>query len=471
MDALMNAVDNAIQWIVLTTPELGLYLVRYTYPDPLDKLFFEALRGLTLDMALPGAKARFAMRFARCMENGTQAGVARGSGVTEQEGSSKGPVNKVLRRTSWLARMTREWWTAVRSSFAGGDGLSQVVALAGETDGEGLRGLRSGGLEYIDGGGSVMPNFFKLGHGESAQPSSDSIENRPSTPPPPLPIVPPPPAWVEGGRGSPFSRLTAYIRRYLRRLMILTVITLASMIPIFGRLAWPAATVWYLALAIGWRNAAMVCAAGIVSPPWWRFVRGPLLKNIVRFRAFERELVEPYLCRSVLTSAQVMVGVTSIAFCSLNLCIINVENIQRRAWFHKHEPLIAGFALPFHLALLIPYLGPIVFGIAQASSARLCVEIFDEADVALARANNISRKPSTPSSPSSPTNGLAPSPARAPPRPRSMWEAGGSLFGTVVGSPVAERQLGDGIGGATERRLSGDHLDRLTARARASWAG
>ncbi|KAJ3110025.1 hypothetical protein HDU96_006967 [Phlyctochytrium bullatum] len=50
-------------------PNAGLYFFRYIYPTPVDLVFFEALKTFTGEIALPGPRARFCLRFARSLEN------------------------------------------------------------------------------------------------------------------------------------------------------------------------------------------------------------------------------------------------------------------------------------------------------------------------------------------------------------------------------------------------------------------
>ncbi|KND01844.1 uncharacterized protein SPPG_03634 [Spizellomyces punctatus DAOM BR117] len=252
LDWMMDNVDAVVKWFLFVTPDAGLYLLRYAWPEPLDRLFFEALRGLTLQLALPSAKARFVMRFARVLDEPM-------------------PVE--------------------RSAFS---------ALTGSVS-------------------------------------------------------------TQQGRRSWTLRILSYLKRYAKRIIILAVIYIASLVPVLGLLAWPAATFTYLGFAVGFYRAAWMCAAGLISPPWWKFVTGPMLRGIWGFRALERELVEPYLCRSQLNSS------------------------QRRAWLARNEPIIAGFTLPFWFCLSIPWVGPLMFGLAQAAAARLCVEIFDEVDIRMGR--------------------------------------------------------------------------------------
>lgn len=215
LDWMMDNVDALVRWFIVVTPEAGLYLLRYVWPDPLDRLFFEALRGLTLQMALPNGKARFVMRFARTLDEGNQ---------QQQEGSS---------------------------------------------------------------------SIFKTG-GQST------------------------------GRRSWTVRLISYLNRYAKRIIILAALYMVSLVPLVGLLAWPAATFAYLGLAIGYHRAAWMCAVALISPPWWRFVKGPLLRGIWSFRALERELMEPYLCRSVMGSGQVNHMARLIIYLFLGLPIITL---------------------------------------------------------------------------------------------------------------------------------------------------
>ncbi|KAJ3023989.1 hypothetical protein HKX48_008603 [Thoreauomyces humboldtii] len=182
LDYVMEAIDRCISWFLVATPDAGLYLVRYMFPGPLDKLFFEALRGLPTPTVVDD-RARFVARFA----------------------------------------------------------------------------------------GSLEPSAV----------------------------------GVLGGRRSWTLRLSAYLKRYAKRILMLIPIYLISKIPLAGFLIWPLATFVYLGLAVGWNRAAILCGAGLVSPPWWKFVRGPLLRGIWSFRSLERELIEPYLCRSIMTKSEV----------------------------------------------------------------------------------------------------------------------------------------------------------------------
>ncbi|KAJ3412577.1 hypothetical protein HDV05_000557 [Chytridiales sp. JEL 0842] len=160
-----------------------------------------------------------------------------------------------------------------------------------------------------------------------------------------------------GGRVSYFVRLMAYGRRYSRRLGIVFMVWVASYVPIFGRMAWPAATFFYTGIQLGWTPALWISGFGLISPPWRRYVAGPLLRSFLAFRSLGRELVEPYLCRS------------------------KMDTFARRAWFYRHEPIISGFVAPCFLMLMIPVVGPVYFCVAQAAVARLCIDYFDETDL------------------------------------------------------------------------------------------
>lgn len=328
LDAVMDVIDAGIRWIVFATPEAGLYFVRYAYPGPLDKLFFESMRNLALEIALPGRKARFVMRFARSLDRRV------GGDASSEDGGSPSRKERIAQSVSRVTEGVKDSVSMLKSS----EGWNTLAHLATDTDGEGLRGLATSGEEA------------KLQQSPPSAP--DSSPQRTTSPTRPLP-----PYHHRHGRGTYLSRLTAYIRRYSRRLALLALISLLSRIPLLGHLIWPAATYLYLGLAIGYKRALYTCAVGLISPPWWRFVKGPLIRSIVSFRALERELVEPYLCRSVLDSR------------------------GRRDWFHRNEPLLAGFTVGFWVLLRVPWVGPVVFGVAQAAVARVVMEIFDEADV------------------------------------------------------------------------------------------
>ncbi|KAJ3108639.1 hypothetical protein HDU97_000495 [Phlyctochytrium planicorne] len=161
------------------------------------------------------------------------------------------------------------------------------------------------------------------------------------------------------GRSAYYIQVFSYMRRYAKRLAILACVWIASRVPVLGNLAWPAATFAYLSFHIGWKPSMWIVGMGLISPPWGRFVQRRLLRNLLSLRALARELMEPYLCRS------------------------KMDMFQRRAWIFKNEAIIYGFALPFFFLLEVPVVGPALFlGLSQASAARICLELFDEVDVA-----------------------------------------------------------------------------------------
>ncbi|KAJ3215435.1 hypothetical protein HDU67_000419 [Dinochytrium kinnereticum] len=233
LDWAVSVADSVMFWFLVMMPNAGLYFFRYIYPNPVDLVFFESLKTFTGEIALPGSRARFCLRFARSLET------------------------------------------------------------------------------------------------------------------------------IPSGRVAYYARVISYLRRYSKRLAILGCVWIVSKVPGFGGMAWPLATFLYLSFHIGWKPSLWICGLGLVSPPWGRFVQRRLLRNLLAFRALGRELMEPYICRS------------------------KMDMFQKRAWFFKHEPVLAGFTIPFYLLLEIPILGPaLFFGLSQASAARVCLELFDETDVA-----------------------------------------------------------------------------------------
>ncbi|KAJ3044772.1 hypothetical protein HDV00_000647, partial [Rhizophlyctis rosea] len=211
LDWLMDGIDRGIRWVSFATPEAGLYFVRYAWPWPLDKVFFEALRGWCLVNSLPVGKTRFVMRFARSLDGG-----GGGGGVGKENGRENGGEEEGGKGDRLVKRMSRVGAKVKDSisTFNAAEGWSALASIASETDGEGLRGLSA---------------------------SSPSTPTCPTPPP---------------GRSPPLTRLTSYLNRYTRRLFLLLLITLASYIPLIGTFAWPLATFTYLGLAIGFTRAA-----------------------------------------------------------------------------------------------------------------------------------------------------------------------------------------------------------------------
>ncbi|KAI9095442.1 hypothetical protein DFS34DRAFT_625665 [Phlyctochytrium arcticum] len=316
LDWTMDRVDYLISWFLLVTPDAGLYLIRYAWPEPLDRLFFEALRSLALQSALPTNKSRFILKFSRSLDDAPNVSAPQStkSSSSSSAGRLESTATPSITSPSLFIPPPPPVPAPVPPGIPGSSGTKEVDSKADTAEGTHEQSRLSGIL-------------------------------------------------FPGGRKAWSVRMLAYVKRYVKRLLLLAGLYLISLTPIIGGLTWPLATFSYLGMSIGYQRAVYFYAAGLVSPPWWRFVRGPLLRGIWSFRALERELVEPYLCRS------------------------EMNVFERRAWFRDNEPIIAGFTIPFYLLLSIPWVGPLSFGIAQAATASLCIEIFAERDLRSSKEN------------------------------------------------------------------------------------
>ncbi|POS87156.1 hypothetical protein EPUL_003522 [Erysiphe pulchra] len=58
-------------------------------------------------------------------------------------------------------------------------------------------------------------------------------------------------------------------------------------------------------------------------------------------------------------------------------CRIRFTKAQKRNWFHDREGLLFGFGIGFYLLIRIPFLGVLIYGIAEASTAYLITKITD----------------------------------------------------------------------------------------------
>ncbi|KAJ3241728.1 hypothetical protein HDU77_010951 [Chytriomyces hyalinus] len=159
-------------------------------------------------------------------------------------------------------------------------------------------------------------------------------------------------------RQPSFKSLSAFIGRYWARFRILILVQCISFVPIIGRAAWPTATFMYTAERFNWPTALLLFLTSLTSRHMHNYIRGPLLRTAFQIRALARELVEPYLSKSRMTST------------------------EKSAWLTRNEIVMLGFTGPLFLVLCVPILGPAVyFALANSASARLCLELFDEVDL------------------------------------------------------------------------------------------
>ncbi|KAI9757047.1 MAG: hypothetical protein M4579_003616 [Chaenotheca gracillima] len=149
---------------------------------------------------------------------------------------------------------------------------------------------------------------------------------------------------------SPMDATIAFLIRFGRRAGISLAIYLLTYLPVVGRFVLPAASFYTFNKAAGPVPAAVVFGTGILVPKKYLVV---FLQSYFSSRSLMRELLEPYFSR------------------------IRFSKEQKRGWFRDREGLLFGFGVGFYLFLRIPFLGVLIYGVAEASTAYLITKITD----------------------------------------------------------------------------------------------
>jgi uncharacterized protein involved in cysteine biosynthesis len=146
-------------------------------------------------------------------------------------------------------------------------------------------------------------------------------------------------------------RFSKFVRRTVKRLLLGLVLYILSLIPLVGRLVFPAAGFYSLYRALGedLMLAAVIGGVGLLLFPKRTYV--VLVQGWLSSRALTRELLEPYFARIIFSDS------------------------QKREWFYEREGVLLGFGLAFYLAVRLPLLGPLIYGIATASAAFLITKV------------------------------------------------------------------------------------------------
>ncbi|KAG0154201.1 hypothetical protein PDIDSM_1581 [Penicillium digitatum] len=150
---------------------------------------------------------------------------------------------------------------------------------------------------------------------------------------------------------QPFPQaLKSFFSRYSKKFGMLLGIYILSMVVVIGRFVMPAASFFTFRSLVGSTPAAVIFGVGLMLPK----------EHIVTFlhtyyasRSLMRELLEPYFCRIKFTAE------------------------QKRRWFRDREGVLFGFAFAFTVVLRIPYIGVLMYGVAEASTAYLVTKITD----------------------------------------------------------------------------------------------
>ncbi|KAK9466019.1 hypothetical protein V1512DRAFT_264557 [Lipomyces arxii] len=141
-----------------------------------------------------------------------------------------------------------------------------------------------------------------------------------------------------------------FVSRYFRRSIISVVVYVLSMIPYLGKVVLPVVSFLSFKKTVGTLPAAVVFSGGMFVPKQWLTV---FLAGYWGGRSLCRELLIPYFSRLPFTPS------------------------ERAAWFRAREGVLFGFGFGFHFILKIPYVGILMYGIAEASAAYLITKITD----------------------------------------------------------------------------------------------
>ncbi|KAJ5111167.1 hypothetical protein N7532_001702 [Penicillium argentinense] len=150
--------------------------------------------------------------------------------------------------------------------------------------------------------------------------------------------------------GPKFEALMAFVNRYTKRMAILIGVYLLSLSPLIGRYVMPAASYFTFRKHVGSVPATVIFCIGLFLPKAFLV---SFLHTYFASRSLMRELLEPYFRRIKFTSD------------------------QKQRWFRDREGVLFGFAFGFTMILKTPFLGVLMYGVAEASTAYLVTKITD----------------------------------------------------------------------------------------------
>ncbi|KAI0906934.1 formamidase [Ustulina deusta] len=149
---------------------------------------------------------------------------------------------------------------------------------------------------------------------------------------------------------SSAEAVTMFVWRFVRKASISLAVFAFSYVPYIGKLVLPAASFYTFNKAVGLGPAAVIFGTGIFLPKRFLVI---FLQTYFASRSLTRELLEPYFAR------------------------IHMNKEQKRNWFRSREGLLFGFGVGFCVLLRVPFLGVLIYGIAEASTAYLITKITD----------------------------------------------------------------------------------------------
>lgn len=140
------------------------------------------------------------------------------------------------------------------------------------------------------------------------------------------------------------TRLTPFVMRWVKKATIALVLYTLSLIPYAGKLVLPVASFSTFQQTSGFLPALVIFSAGFILP---RSIFTRFLQGFFASRSLVRELLTPYFAR------------------------LHMSSKDRRRWFRERGGVMFGFGVGFYVLLKVPFVGILMYGIAQASTAYL----------------------------------------------------------------------------------------------------
>ncbi|KAG2188519.1 hypothetical protein INT44_001273 [Umbelopsis vinacea] len=147
-----------------------------------------------------------------------------------------------------------------------------------------------------------------------------------------------------------WANLRQYLIRYFKKGRIGIIVYLLSLLPFIGRFVLPAAGAYTMYKSLGKGQAAAVGICFIILPP---HITRVIMRSLFEMRALMRELLEPYFER------------------------VGLDSKQKRKWFRRREDILLGFSAIAYAFTRIPFFGVIGYGLMQAASSYLLVQLGD----------------------------------------------------------------------------------------------
>lgn len=167
--------------------------------------------------------------------------------------------------------------------------------------------------------------------------------------------------------GPKSEALMAFFNRYTKRMAILVGVYLLSLVPLFGRYVMPAASYFTFRKHVGSTPATVIFCAGLFLP-----------------KAFLVRFLHTYFASRSLMRELVSFAITIYSPCLLTIAQlepyfrrVRFTPEQKQRWFRDREGVLFGFAFGFTIILKTPFIGVLMYGVAEASTAYLVTKITD----------------------------------------------------------------------------------------------